>query len=152
MNSDFKELLVALSDCQVRFLIVGAHAVMHHTEPRFTKDLDLWIEPNLANALRFRAALIKFGGWLDFMRIEDLCEEHVMYQIGLPPTRIDFLTSVPGLIFPDCWERREEIKLSGGMVMATLSLQDTILAKEMAGRDQDLMDLKKLYARRESLA
>ncbi len=147
MNSDFKELLAALCQCQVRFLVVGGYAVMFHTEPRFTKDLDLWIEPERENALRLRQALQIFGAWLEHMTVEDFCQERVMFQIGLPPTRVDFLTSVPGLEFTACWERRKESKL-GGMLVPMLGLEDLITAKESAGRDQDLLDLKKLRQKR----
>jgi hypothetical protein len=151
MNSDFKDLLCALSDFKVRFLVVGAYAVMHHTEPRFTKDLDLWIEPELGNARRFREALIRFGAWLQHMKVEDFCEERVMFQIGLPPTRVDFLTSIPGLEFEGSWERRVEVVI-GSVVFPVLGLDDLIAAKQAAGRNQDLLDLAKLQAsRRESL-
>lgn len=91
MNSDFKELLADLCRFQVKFLVVGGYAVMHHTEPRFTKDLDLWIEPNLENAERLREALVRFGAWLDHMKVEDFCEEGVMFQIGIPPVRVSSL-------------------------------------------------------------
>ena len=64
MNSDFKDLLAALCRHEVRFLVVGGYAVMFHTEPRFTKDLDLWIEPTPDNAGRFRSALLGFGAWI----------------------------------------------------------------------------------------
>lgn len=148
MNSDFKELLAALSDCQVRFLVVGGYAVMHHTEPRFTKDIDLWIEPIRENALKFRQALVIFGAWLNHMSVDDFCQERVMYQIGLPPTRVDFLTTVPGVEFSGCWERRDEINL-GGIIVPMLGLTDIIKAKETAGRDQDRLDLVKLYAKRD---
>lgn len=143
MNSDFKELLCILGECRVRFLVVGAYAVMYHTEPRFTKDLDLWIEPERNNILRFREALAKFGAWLDHMSVDDFCEKQVMYQIGLPPTRVDFLTSVPGLDFAGCWERRVEVPV-GQVRFPVLGMDDLIAAKQAAGRAQDRLDLEKL--------
>jgi hypothetical protein len=82
MNSDFRELLVVLNAHNVRFLVVGGYAVIHYAEPRYTKDLDLWIEPNSANALRFRAAMIEFGAWLKEMSVEDFSTPQVMFQIG----------------------------------------------------------------------
>lgn len=145
MNSDFKDLLAALCTNQVRFLVVGGYAVMFHTEPRFTKDLDLWIEPREDNAKRFRDALLEFGAWMDHMKVEDFCQEKVMFQIGLPPSRIDFLTSVPGIEFGPSWDRRAETSI-GGFSVPMLGLSDLITAKETAGRDQDLLDLTKLKA------
>lgn len=146
MNSDFKELLADLRHSQVKFLVVGGYAVMYHTEPRFTKDLDLWIEPNPENAERLREALIRFGAWLEHMKVEHFCEEGVMFQIGLPPTRVDFLTSVPGLEFRGCWERRDLVLL-GDVEVPMLGLADLIIAKERAGRRQDELDLEKLRRR-----
>lgn len=89
MNSDFKDLLAALCKHRVRFLVVGGYAVMFHTAPRFTKDLDLWLAPSPENAGRFRDAMVEFGAWKDHMRVENFCAEKVMFQIGLPPTRVD---------------------------------------------------------------
>ena len=146
MNSDFKELLDDLCRSRVRFLVVGGYAVIHHTEPRFTKDLDLWIEPSPENAGRLREALLRFGAWLEHMKVEDFCEEGVMFQIGIPPVRVDFLTSVSGLEFPGCWDRREVVRL-GGAEVPMLGLADLIIAKECAGRRQDELDLEKLRQR-----
>lgn len=143
MNSDFKDLLAALCKHQVRFLVVGGYAVMFHTEPRFTKDLDIWIEPNSDNAGRFRTAMLEFGAWMDHMRVEDFCRDQVMFQIGLPPSRIDFLTSVPGLEFDPSWNGRVEASI-GNIVVPMLGLAELMTAKETAGREQDLLDLAKL--------
>ena len=98
MNSDFKELLTILNDCEVRYLVVGGYAYIHYAEPRYTKDIDLWIEPTPENALRLREALVRFGGWVDGMTLEHFTTERTMFQIGLPPCRVDFLTSIPALI------------------------------------------------------
>ncbi len=143
MNSDCRELLGALCRFQVRFLVVGGYAVMFHTEPRFTKDLDIWIEPNRENAQRLREALSDFGAWLEHMSVEDFSTEKVMFQLGISPVRVDLLTSVPGLDFAGCWERRVESEI-GEMRVPMVGLDDLIVAKERAGRDQDLLDLAKL--------
>lgn len=143
MNSDFKDLLAALCRHEVSFLLVGGYAVMFHSEPRFTKDIDLWIKPERSNATRLRDALVDFGAWLETMSIEDFCEERVMFQIGIAPTRVDLLTSLPGLEFDACWQRRITASLAGSSV-PVIGLEDLITAKQIAGRDQDLLDLKKL--------
>ncbi|MCH7227487.1 nucleotidyltransferase [Haloferula sp. A504] len=119
---------------------------MYHSEPRFTKDLDLWIEPDPDNAARLREAMLKFGAWLSHMDVGDFSQPGVMFQIGVPPVRVDLLTSVPGLEFPGCWTRREAVRI-GGIEVPFLGLDDLILAKQRAGRDQDLLDLEKLRRR-----
>ena len=119
---------------------------MHHTEPRYTKDLDLWIEPHPENAERLRKALMEFGGWLEHMKVEDFCEEGVMFQLGIPPVRIDFLTSISGLDFSGCWGRRGAARLEG-VEVPILGLADLIISKEKAGRKQDELDLEKLRLR-----
>jgi predicted nucleotidyltransferase len=147
MNSDFKDLLGSLCRFQVRYLVVGGYAVMHHTEPRFTKDLDLWIEPTPENAERLRKALSDFGAWLDHMSVEDFSKEKVMFQLGIPPVRIDLLTSIPGLDFAPSWNRKSTATIDGQDI-PMVGLDDLITAKEHAGRDQDLLDLAKLKTAR----
>ena len=80
---------------------------------------------------------------MDHMRVEDFCREQVMFQIGLPPSRVDFLTSVPGLGFGPSWDRRDQAAI-GNISVPMLGLADLMAAKETAGRDQDLLDLAKL--------
>ncbi len=128
--------------------MVGGYAVMYHTEPRFTKDLDVWIEPNRENAERLRDALLDFGAWLEHMSVEDFSKEKVMFQLGIPPVRIDLLTSVPGLEFEGCWERKDKATV-GSIAVPMVGLDDLIVAKEKAGRDQDVIDLAKLRKARE---
>jgi predicted nucleotidyltransferase len=140
MNSDFKELLTILNDCQVKFLVVGGYAFIHYAEPRFTKDIDLWIEPSVENALRLREALVKFGGWVEGMTLEHFTTERTMFQIGLPPCRIDFLTSIPGLDFASAHAARHMSDF-GSLTIPFISLPDLITAKKTAGREQDLRDL-----------
>jgi hypothetical protein len=147
MNSDFKELLTILHDCQVNYLIVGGYAYIYYAEPRYTKDLDLWVEPTVENAQRLRAALIEFGGWVEGMTLEHFTTERTMFQLGLPPCRIDFLTTVPGLDFKSAYEARKTVTF-GNVTAQFISLPDLIVAKKMAGRPQDLIDLASLELRR----
>jgi hypothetical protein len=97
VNSDFKDLLHALNEAGVRYLIVGGYAVMVHTEPRFTKDLDIWVEPRTENADRLLAALAHFGAPVADITAAVFTEADVFYQIGIDPVRIDITTSAPGL-------------------------------------------------------
>ncbi len=143
MNSDFNDLLSILNDCQVRYLVVGGYAYIHYAEPRYTKDLDLWVEPSSENALRLREALLRFGGWVEGMSLEYFTTERTMFQIGLPPCRIDFLTSVPGLNFASSYDQKKVVELDGHAV-PFISLADLIIAKRTSGRAQDLRDLEGL--------
>src|ERR1700735_5702211 len=107
-SRNFKELLLVLNDCRVEYLIVGGYAVMHYSEPRFTKDLDIWIGSSGENAKRAHTALARFGAPLDHDGVteETFAHEHVVYQIGVAPIRVDVLTSISGCGFEDAWPRR----------------------------------------------
>src|SRR5437879_5310904 len=99
MSQDFAELLRALSAADVRFLIVGAYALAHHSRPRATGDLDVWIEATLENAARVYRALSDFGAPLADLSQSDLAEPNLVFQIGVPPVRADLLTSLTALSF-----------------------------------------------------
>ena len=113
INSDFKDLLRDLNAAGVRYLIVGGYAVMVHTEPRYTKDLDLWIEPVEPNARKLFAALAEFGAPTQDIHPSDFTEPEVFFQIGMEPVRIDIMTSVTGLDFVPAWERRVMVDFGG---------------------------------------
>lgn len=143
MNSDFKELLSALNERDVEYLIVGGYAVIFHTEPRFTKDLDIWVKPGRENASRLMAAFRQFG--LPLVEIEeaDFAVPGTQYMIGVPPVAIDFLTSIGEFNFEACWNRRVPDDIDGTPV-AYLGRDDLVASKEITRRDQDLADLRKL--------
>lgn len=143
MNSDFTELLTILNDCQVEYLVVGGYAFIHYAEPRYTKDIDLWIRPSTENAVRLRESLIRFGGWVEGMTLDHFSMERTMFQIGLPPCRVDFLTSIPGLDFTAAYQARV-VSDVGGVSVPFLSLHHLIEAKRCAGRQQDLLDVAAL--------
>lgn len=91
-NPDFKELFAALCDAGAEFLVVGAHAVMFHTVPRYTKDLDIWVRPTRANAERVLRALVAFGAPLAGLTEQDLTTPGTIFQMGVAPNRVDILT------------------------------------------------------------
>jgi hypothetical protein len=107
-SQNFKELLLVLNDSRVDYLIVGGYAVMRYSEPRFTKDLDVWIGNSRDNSRRVFAALARFGAPLhnDGVTEETFAAEQTVYQIGVPPVRVDILTSISGCTFQDAWGRR----------------------------------------------
>jgi len=143
VNLDFKDLFAAFNDAEVRYLVVGAYAVIHHTEPRYTKDLDVWIEGTAENAARALRALAKFGAPVDALTEADLQDPKVVYQIGIEPNRIDILVQIAGLDFETAHGHAVSTAYAGEPIRV-LCLDDIIIAKRSAGRDQDLLDLKRL--------
>ena len=146
-NPDFRDLLRSLSDAGVRYVIVGAYAVIYHTEPRYTKDLDIWVEPTEANAGRVWKALARFGAPLKGVKVEDFTDAETVYQIGVEPNRIDIITSIDGVAFTQAWARRVRA-VYGEIPTYILAKSDLIRNKRAAGRLQDLLDLKRLTGRR----
>ena len=142
-SPDFKELLSILEKHKVRYLVVGGYAVMKYTEPRFTKDLDLWITTDEENARAVFAALKEFGAPLKGLTPHDFTEKGYFYQMGNPPLRLDIMMSIPGVEFESAWGNREGVRL-GEFVIPFISKADLIEAKEASGRPQDLIDAEKL--------
>ena len=99
MNRDFAEMLRALSDAGAEFLVVGAHARAAYGEPRATKDLDIWVRPSPENARRVWEALTAFGAPTVDLRVEDLQQPGIVFQLGMPPYRIDILTELTAVEF-----------------------------------------------------
>ena len=143
MNSDFKDLLRAFNDAGARYLVVGGYAYAEHVEPRYTKDLDIWIDRSPENAERTLGALRDFGAPLRELSIDDLTASGTFYQIGLPPNRIDIITQLEEMDFAECWERRKTVHL-GGLSVYYLSARDLIENKERTGRPHDLEDAEHL--------
>jgi hypothetical protein len=142
-SPDFKELLSILEKHKVRYLVVGGYAVMKYTEPRFTKELDLWIATDEENARAVFAALKEFGAPLKGLTPHDFTEKGYFYQVGNPPLRLDIMMSIPGVEFESCWENREEVLLEK-LAIPFISRSDLIKAKEASGRAQDLIDAENL--------
>jgi len=136
ISSDYKDLLRNLNAAGVRYLIVGGYAVMIYTEPSFTKDLDLWVDPSERNAQALFRALAQFGAPLQGIRPADFTESEVFYQMGVDPVRIDVLTSLPGLDFASAWKRRLVVDFDGEPA-AVISREDLIDSKKVTGRARD---------------
>ena len=142
-SPDFKELLNLLEKHKVRYLVVGGYAVMKYTEPRFTKDLDVWVSTDKENSKAVYAALKEFGAPLKKLTPADFAQEGYFYQMGNPPFRLDVMMSIPGVTFETAWKNREKVQV-GGSVIPFISKADLIKAKEAGGRPQDLIDAKEL--------
>jgi len=143
--ADFRDLLTAMNDAGVRFLVVGAHALAAHGVPRVTGDLDLWVEPTAANAGRVWRALAVFGAPLTSLDVDeaDFARPDQVIQLGLAPFRIDILTSISGVDFSPAWTGR----LGGtlfGVPVSFLGREAFIQNKRASGRPKDLDDLRSL--------
>jgi hypothetical protein len=143
MNRDFVEMLSALTETGAEFLVVGAHALAAHGVPRATGDLDIWVKGSGDNAKRVLSALEKFGAPLIDLTMSDLTTPGVVYQIGVPPSRIDILTSISGVTFEQAWARRLTVEIEGTSV-PILGKQEFIVNKRAVGRPKDLSDLELL--------
>jgi hypothetical protein len=143
MNQDFVDLLRAFIDRNARFLIVGAYALGMHGRPRATGDLDVWIDATPANAARVMSALTDFGAPVDQITEEELSRPGIVFQIGLPPRRIDVLTELTGLTFADAWPGRLRGPF-GPLEVDYLGREAFIANKRATGRARDLSDIESL--------
>jgi hypothetical protein len=140
----YKELLQLLNAFEVEYLIVGGYAVMKYGEPRYTKDLDVWVRNSAQNSIRVVAALKQFGAPLDDdgINAETFAGKQVVYQIGVAPVRVDILTEITAVEFSDAWQK----KVAGSFFAVPvhfISLDDLLTNKRALGRDSDLTDLKR---------
>jgi hypothetical protein len=140
---DFKELLLGFNAQNVEYLIVGAHALAAHGHVRATKDLDVWVRPEQANARKVLQALVDFGAPLGGLTADDLSRKETVFQIGLPPLRIDIITNIDGVEFAEAWPDRLETSF-GGVPTFVISRQHLITNKKTAARLQDLADVEQL--------
>jgi hypothetical protein len=106
MNSDFSDLLRNFEEFEVEYLIVGGYAFMYHAEPRYTKDLDVWVRADARNASRVYGALSAFGAPMDQVSEVDFATPGMVFQIGMPPVRVDVLMSLKGVDFELAWQKR----------------------------------------------
>ncbi|HEY3818136.1 MAG TPA: nucleotidyl transferase AbiEii/AbiGii toxin family protein [Polyangiaceae bacterium] len=145
-NPDFSELFAALSAEGAEFIVVGGYAVMFHSTPRFTKDIDVWVRPSPGNAARVRRALAAFGAPLGDLTVEDLAVEGTIFQIGVPPNRIDILTSIDGVTFDIAYPRSVPTTYAD-VPIRVLGFEDLIANKRTVGRKQDELDVENLERR-----
>jgi hypothetical protein len=142
-NPDFRDLFAALNAAEARYLVVGAYAVTFHARPRFTKDLDVWVEPSPENAARVHAALTRFGAPMASVTEADFTNPAMVFQIGVAPNRIDILMGIEGVEFGPAWSRRVETTY-GGSAIHVISRADLIANKRRLGRPHDKEDLRAL--------
>ncbi|MGH7829479.1 MAG: hypothetical protein ACREP8_04820 [Candidatus Binatia bacterium] len=143
MNRDFRDLLAEFNAQAVEYLVVGAHALAAHGHVRATKDLDVWVRPEAENAKRVLKALRAFGAPLHDLTEADLTKPGLVFQIGLPPVRIDVLTAIDGVDFAEAWPVRLLTKFAD-QPAAVLSKKHLIQNKRASGHTQDLADIERL--------
>ncbi len=139
MYRDHKDLLSVFHAHGVRYLIVGGYAVIFHAPPRYTKDIDLFVKADPANAQAIYAALAEFGVPMENLRPEDFADSGSFFRFGRDPHGIDILPDLPGVDFESAWERRAEGSVDGLSGLTAFHLrQDLIASKQAAARPQDL--------------
>jgi hypothetical protein len=143
LNQDFKEFLQSLNDNEVRYLVVGGYAVALHGYPRYTKDIDIWIESSQENAAKLLDALEGFGFGSVGLKIEDFLEADQVIQLGYAPNRIDLLTSLAGVSFENCYGAKIEVSIEG-MAVSFIDIDNLKKNKRASGRLQDLADVENL--------
>jgi hypothetical protein len=145
LNDDFRDVVVQFADSGVEFVIVGAFALAFHGAPRASGDIDLYVRPSDENAARVYAALLRFGAPLPAHGVaaSDFAREGTVYQIGLPPRRIDVLTQISGVTFDEAWASRTTVDVAGRGV-CIIGREALLKNKTAAGRPKDVADVARL--------
>lgn len=147
LNEDFVDLLELLLEFEADFLVVGAHSLAAHGVARATGDLDVFVRPTHQNARLVYEALMGFGAPLAHhgLTVEDLVRTGTVYQVGLPPRRIDIITAIDGVDFDEAWRGRVRHRVEG-MKLPFLGLRELVKNKRASGRPKDLADIEMLRA------
>ncbi len=143
LNRDFREFIQSLNDNQVRYLVVGGYAVALHGNPRYTKDMDVWIEISPENASNVIKALEQFGFGELKLKAADFVVPDQIIQLGYPPTRIDLHNTLTGVDFSTCYASRVEVEMED-VTVNFVDLKNLKKNKRATGRYQDLADLENL--------
>ena len=143
VNRDFSDLFSAFNAAQVRYLLVGGYAIAVHAEPRHTRDLDVWVEPTAENSVRVFEALAAFGAPLQDVAPSDFARPGLIFQLGVPPNRIDVITGITGVSFTEAWEGRAQTTY-GGHAVPVIGRRELIQNKRATGRPQDAIDVELL--------
>jgi uncharacterized nucleotidyltransferase DUF6036 len=149
LNEDYKEILLALADEKVKYLLIGAYALAAHGYPRATMDIDIWVMPSPQNADAVMRALRRFGAPLHNLTKEDLQRDDTIFQIGVAPRRIDIITAASGLQFEEAFAQSLSVNIEGIKVHIP-SIDDLILNKRASGRTKDLADAEALESLKNS--
>ena len=149
LNDDYRDMIVCLLEAGVDFMLVGGYAVALHGWPRTTFDIDFWILANFENAKSVIRAIRAFGAPLMDLTEEDFHKPGMVFQIGVPPQRIDIISAISGLDYTEASRRAVKMNVDG-LEVKVISLDDLIVNKRASGRPKDIADalaLEKLKAR-----
>jgi hypothetical protein len=142
-SQDFKEFVALLIKNKAEYLIVGGYAVGIHGHPRYTGDLDIWLNPKPENAVRILNAINEFGFSSYKLNVEDFTKPGNVIQLGYPPLRIDLLTEIDGVSFDDCFVNKLTVEMEG-MNVNFIGYQDLLKNKKSSGRLRDMDDIENL--------
>jgi Nucleotidyl transferase AbiEii toxin, Type IV TA system len=145
--TEWLEFLQLLTRHRVRFLLIGGHAIAVHAQPRYTEDLDVFVDATPANAKRLRAALVEFGFGAVAPPVELLATRDKVFMLGRKPFRIDVLTGIDGVTFERAWRERTSLKL-GSLRIPVIGRTALVANKRAAGRPKDLIDVLMLGEKR----
>ncbi len=140
---DFKEFLQLLNSHKVEYLLIGGYAVGYYGYPRATGDMDIWIAVHPDNAHGVVKALNEFGFPLSVEDVSLFLQENKITRMGVPPLRLEILTTISGVTFAECYAQRE-IRDIDGVAVSLISLKDLKTNKKASGRYKDLNDLENL--------
>jgi hypothetical protein len=142
VSKDFEELFACLTARNARALVVGGYAVAYHAKPRFTKDIDIFVDSTTDNVERVLQALADFGFGDLGLTAADLTPGRIV-QLGMPPNRVDLLTAIDGVTFEEAWAGRASGHL-GAQPVFYIGRAELIRNKRASGRLQDLADVDAL--------
>lgn len=142
-NPDFKEFVQLLVKNQVEYLVVGGYAVSIHGYPRYTGDLDVWINPTKSNAEKVLTSIHEFGFTSYDLTEKDFTKEYGIVQLGYPPLRIDIINNLDGVNFEECFQKKSIIEIDD-LPVNFISLEDLIINKKTTARPRDIDDVENL--------
>jgi len=143
VQPDFKDLLGLFNEHKVEYMIVGGYALAYHGAPRYTGDIDIYVKPDSQNAELIMKALADFGFSSVGLTIEDFKNPDKVIQLGVPPVRVDIITSISGILWKDAFLGCVDGKY-GNVPVKYIGLNEFIINKRTTGRKKDLSDLEAL--------
>ncbi len=150
VEKDFEEFFALLNKHKVRYCVVGAYAVAYHGMPRATGDIDVLVEPDLENAKKIIRALREFGFGALKLTEQDFCRKNHVVQLGVPPLRIDLLTSISGVDFERVWNHRV-FNRYGRQKVWVMGRRELLVNKGKTGRPKDKLDVESLKNRKPNI-
>lgn len=148
-EKDYEDLLKSFNKHKVKYCIVGAYALALYATPRYTKDMDLFVEATPANAKKILAALRDFGFAKLSLKESDFSKPGKTVQLGYEPVRADILTSIDGCTFEEVWRNRKK-EAYGSVETSFIGVKELIKNKRISGRKQDKVDIQTLNKRKRS--